>query len=90
MRKEDLFRKNHLLGVEFDRYLLEHPEILNKIPENAEIYFLPEDDPELSRENRKIAESKKAEGKNIILVKIGKLSPPRSRLQNVRLESLRY
>jgi len=24
MRKEDLFKKNHILGVEFDRYLLEH------------------------------------------------------------------
>jgi len=87
MRKEDLFRKNHLLGVEFDRYLLEHPEVLKQIPENAEIYFLPEEDPELSQENLKIAEAKMAEGGKIVLVRIGKLSPPRSRLQDVRLES---
>jgi len=90
MRREDLFKKNHMLGVEFDRYLLEHPEVLEKIPENAEIFFLPEEDPELSQENLKIAEQKKAEGKKIVLVRIGKLSPPRSRLQDVRLESATF
>jgi hypothetical protein len=90
MRKEDLFKKNHILGVEFDRYLLEHPEVLEEIPENAEIYFLPEDDPELSEENFKMAEAHKASGKKIVLVKIGRLSPPRSRLQNVRLESTTF
>jgi hypothetical protein len=90
MRKEDLFKKNHILGVEFDRYLLEYPEVLEQIPENAEIYFLPEDDPDLSRENLKIAESQKAKGRKVVFVKIGKLSPPRSRLQNVRLESMTH
>ena len=59
MRKEDLFRKNHLLGIEFDRYLMEHPEVIEQIPDGAEVYFLPEDDPDLFRENLKIAEAKK-------------------------------
>jgi len=86
MRKGDLFKKNHILGVEFDRYLLEHPEVLEEIPEDAQIYFLPEDDPDLSQENLRIAEAEKTEGRKVILVKIGRLSPPRSRLQNVRLE----
>jgi len=88
MRKEDLFKKNHILGIEFDRYLLEHPEVLEQIPENAEVYFLPEEDPEVSQENFKIAEAQKAAGRTIVLVRIGKLTAPRSRLQNVRLESL--
>jgi hypothetical protein len=90
MRKEDLFKKNHILGVEFDRYLLEHPEVLEQIPENAEIYFLPEDDPDLSQENLKIAEAQKTGGRKVILVKIGRLAPPRSRLQDVRLESITF
>ena len=90
MRKEDLFKKNHVLGVEFDRYLLEHPEVLEQIPEGAEVYFLPEEDAELSQENLRIAETQKAKGGKIILVKIGKLSPQRSRLQDVRLESIRF
>jgi hypothetical protein len=88
MRKEDLFRKNHLLGIEFDRYLLEHPEVMEQIPDGAEVYFLPEDDPDLFRENLKIAQAKKMESGTVLLVKIGKLSPPRSRLQDVSLEAL--
>jgi len=90
MRKEDLFKKNHVLGIEFDRYVLEHPEVLEKIPEEAEIFFLPEEDPELSQENLKIAEARKEEGKTVVLVRIGRLSPPRSRLQDVRLESISF
>ena len=62
MRKEDLFKKNHILGVEFDWYLLENPELLDQIPENAEVYFLPEEDPELSQENLKAAQAQKAKG----------------------------
>jgi hypothetical protein len=88
MRKEDLFKKNHVLGVEFDRYLLEHPELLERIPEDAEIFFLPDEDPELSQENLRMAEQRKAEGGKVVFVRIGKLSPPRSRLQDVRLESV--
>jgi len=87
MRKEDLFKKNHLLGVEFDRYLLEHPELLERIPEDAEIFFLPDEDPELSQENLRMAEQRKAEGGKVVFVRIGKLSPPRSRLQDVSLKS---
>jgi len=88
MRKEDLFKKNHLLGIEFDRYLLEHPELLERIPEDAEIFFLPDEDPELSQENLRMAEQRKAEGGKVVFVRIGRLSPPRSRLQDVRLESV--
>ena len=87
MRKEDLFRKNHLLGIEFDRYLLEHPEIIEQIPDGAEVIFLPEDDPDLLQENLKIAKDKTLESGSVLLVRIGKLSPPRSRLQDVRLEA---
>jgi hypothetical protein len=65
-------------------------EVLGQIPENAEIYFLPEDDPDLSQENLKIAEAQKTEGRKIVLVKLGRLSPPHSRLQDVRLESMTF
>jgi hypothetical protein len=77
-----------ILGIEFDRYLLEHPEVIEQIPDGAEVHFLPEEDPDLLQENLKIAEAQKAGGGRVVLVRIGKLSPPRSRLQDVRLESL--
>jgi hypothetical protein len=87
MRKKDLFIKNHILGMEFDRYLMENPEIIDQIPDNAEVFFLPEDDPDLSMENQRLARIQKAEGKSVVLVKIRRLSPIRSRLEDVRLES---
>ena len=90
MRKEDLFKKNHILGVEFDWYLLENPELLDQIRENAEVYFLPEEDLEPSQENLKAAQAQKAKGGKGVLVRIGRLSPPRSRLQDVRLESITF
>ena len=87
MKKEDMFAKNHILGIEFDRYLLENPEMLEQIPDNAEVFFLPEDDPDLSRENLMLAKAHGTESKAVVLVRIGRLSPPRSRLEDVRLES---
>jgi hypothetical protein len=87
MRKEDLFIKNHILGMEFDRYLMENPEIIDQIPDNAEVFFLPEDDPDLSMENQRLARIQKAEGKSAVLVMIRRLSPIRSRFEDVRLES---
>jgi len=35
MRKEDLFKKNHVLGVEFDRYIMEHPDLLEQMPKKC-------------------------------------------------------
>ncbi|MDZ7696773.1 MAG: DUF5647 family protein [Deltaproteobacteria bacterium] len=68
--------------------LLEHPELMEQIPDGAEVFFLPEDDPDLLQENLEIANDRKLESGAVLLVKIGKLSPPRSRLQDVRLEAI--
>ena len=87
MRKEDLFKKNHILGIEFDRYVLENPDFLDKIPDGAEIVFLPEDDSELCEENIRLSRVHREEGRPIVVIKIERLEPPRSRLVNVRIES---
>ena len=47
MRRKELAYKNLALGVEFDKYMIEHPEILNKIPSRSTMVFLPEYDREL-------------------------------------------
>jgi|GEM_PF-1762319 len=87
-RNWEKYRKNHILGVEFDRYPLKHPGVLEQIPENAEVYFLPEEDPDLLEENLRKTETQKRQGRVVVSVRIGKLSPPRSRLQDVRLEPM--
>ena len=42
-------KRNSLLGMEFDRYLREHPEFLDKIPENAQIILLLEGDEDFNK-----------------------------------------
>ncbi|MEW6246568.1 MAG: DUF5647 family protein [Nitrospirota bacterium] len=37
-----LEKRNSLLGLEFDRYVREHPEFLEKIPQNAQVVLLLE------------------------------------------------
>ena len=46
MTEQEVFAKNLILSTEFDRYILEHPEVAEKIPLNAQVVLLPEDDKE--------------------------------------------
>ena len=86
MTEEEIFRKNLIISTEFDRYILEHPDFAEKIPSNAQVVLLPEDDPELCRINREIAEKQREKGQQVIYVHIGSIAPQISRLENVSLE----
>jgi hypothetical protein len=86
MTERDLFTKNLRLSKEFDLYLLEHPEIAETIPENALIVLLPEEDEDLSRQNREMAVARRAMGQPVVYVRLGKLAPSRSRLSTARVE----
>lgn len=85
--KKEQFEKNVTLSMEFSRYVIENPEIAEKIPKGAMVVLLPEDDPELCKENLKIAEMHKEKGQPVVYVRIEKLAPERrSRLINPSLE----
>ncbi len=86
MTEQEIFKKNLILSTEFDRYLLEHPELTEKIPLNSQIVLLPEDDAELSKINMEIAERQREEGQQVVYVHIGLIAPQISRLTNVSLE----
>ena len=87
MREKELVRKNLLLGVEFDKYLVEHPSVIEKIPQGAHVILLPEYDSELLNANMRLARKKIKEGEKVVLVRVEKLAPPRkSRLIRPRLE----
>lgn len=58
MKRKDLAYKNLALGVEFDKYLVEHPEILDKIPNKSTVVLLPEYDRELYESNIKLAQKR--------------------------------
>jgi len=82
MKEEEIFSKNLILGTEFDRYVIEHPEFAEKIPQNAQIVLLPKDDPELRKENVEIAKAQREPGQPVVYVYIEKVAPQISRLVN--------
>ena len=86
MTEQELFSKNLILSTEFDRYVLEHPEFAAKIPMNAQIVLLPEDDPELRQKNIEIAKAQREPGQAVVYVYIEKVAPQLSRLINPRLK----
>jgi len=87
--QETVAEKNITLSFEFERYVLEHPEVLEQIPQGAEVVLLPKDDPELYRINIEAAQRSSGEKNDrpIVYVEIEALAPPRSRLINPRLTS---
>lgn len=85
--RETIVEKNITLSFEFERYVTEHPEMLNQIPDDATVVFLPKDDPELYRVNLETARKVQAEGKatSVVFLEIEALAPARSRLVNPHL-----
>ena len=56
MTEKEIFTKDLIFSTEFDRYVVDLPELAEKIPLNGQIVFLPDDDSELCRINIEIAE----------------------------------
>ncbi len=84
MTKEELFRKNQQLSTEFELYLLEHPELEEKIPNDALIVLIPDYDKELADKNKEIAEANREPGKAIVYVRVEKLRA--SRIEGLTLQ----
>ncbi len=84
MTREEIFRKNQQLSTEFELYILEHPEIEEKIPDNAMIVLLPEYDKELAAKNIELSESNKEPGQQIVYVKVERLRA--SRIEGLTLQ----
>ncbi|MEW6104477.1 MAG: DUF5647 family protein [bacterium] len=87
MNKQELFEKNLELTTEFNRYVLEHPELEKRIPKDAIVVILPEYDQKLAEENLKIAKARKEKEQTLVFVKVKKLAPVRkSRLVRPKVE----
>ncbi len=54
------------------RCAFDNPEILDKIPLGVHLVILPIDDPELTRENRRLADSLLDQGEKVVLIKFKK------------------
>ena len=73
----ELAKKNLELSFEFSRFVLAHPEVDAKIPEDALVMFEVSDDPELTRYNRTLATRNKEAHQPVVLVRIKGLAPTR-------------
>jgi hypothetical protein len=57
MDEQEIFSRNVMLSTEFNKYLIEHPEFAEQIPDEAVVVLLPADDPELCQENLCLVEN---------------------------------
>lgn len=80
-----LEKRNSLLGLEFDRYVWEHPEFLKKIPQNAQVVLLLERDDEFNSWSKHIGRKQAESGQQIIYITIKKLGPAHSRIEKLSL-----
>jgi hypothetical protein len=79
-------QKNAELIKEFNRYVREHPRVAERIPDEAIIILQLEGDEEFNAWTYQLAEKRRAEGSPIVIVKIKKLRPLRSRIEQLELE----
>jgi len=70
MKKDEAVKRNLDLLNEFMKYAFKNPAILEKIPKGAELVILPENDPKMNRENMKMVERLKKEGKRFVVVRM--------------------
>ena len=77
--------KNSLLGMEFDRYVKEHPEFGKKIPDNAQVILLLEGDEEFNNWSTRVGKEQAERGQPLLYVMIKKLGPAHSRIEDLSL-----
>jgi hypothetical protein len=70
MIREEQFRKNNELMALFMQQVLDDPEFLGVIPDEAEIIFLPQNDPELCEANLKLGKARQAKGQSVAYISI--------------------
>jgi len=70
MTQEEIVKKNLDLHAEFMRYAFENPDIFDQIPKGAQLVILPQDDPELYKENLKTVSELKAKKLPLVIVRM--------------------
>ena len=78
-------QKNAELVTEFDRYVREHPDFADRIPNNALVVMLVEGDQEFNRWSQEGAKRQAEKEQPIVYVKIKRIQPIRSRIEEIEL-----
>ena len=80
-------QRNAELVTEFDRYIREHPDFAERIPDNALVAVLVAGDEEFNRWSEAGAKRQAEKGQLIVYVKIKRIQPIRSRIQEMELSA---
>jgi Family of unknown function (DUF5647) len=78
MREAELMEKNLELSFEFTRYLVDHPELEERIPKGAQVVLLPDYDEALKRFNLKNSQRCREKDQPVVYVRIKTLAAGRS------------
>ena len=77
---EILERKHATLVTEFDRYVVEHPEFAEKIPQNSQVVLQVEGDNQYNEWSLELAARQREPGQSVVYLKVKGLKPAKSRL----------
>jgi hypothetical protein len=80
-------QKNAELVTEFDRYVREHPDFAERIPDNALVAMLVEGEEKFNQWSQEGAKRQAEEGQPIVYVKIKRIQPVRSRIQEMEISA---
>ncbi len=84
--KSRFLEKNSILVKEFDRYVLEHPEFADRLPNKALLVMQIDGDEEFNNWARETAQKATEKDSPIMYVTITELKPVRSRIEKLKLE----
>lgn len=87
MDQKETTKKNLDLHAEWMRYCFEHPEMLDRLPQGAQVVIIPDNDPHLAEANRKIADDLKNKGLPVVIVHLDLPKPPVPRLEIITAHS---
>lgn len=88
MTDEEMFQKNVDLQTAFMQYTLDHPEILDQLPDDFRLVILPEDDPELARRNNELLKIQGDKDKPVVVVRMRTPKPTKRRVPAPKVEVL--
>ena len=84
--KKAFAEKNSVLVKEFDRYILEHPEFADQLPDNSLVVMQIEGDDEFNHWAKQAAKEAAEKDTPVAYITITEIKPVRSRIENLKLE----
>ncbi|MFQ5632169.1 MAG: DUF5647 family protein [bacterium] len=78
-------QKNAQMVTEFDRYIIENPRFADAIPYGALVAMEIEGDDAFNQWSRRVAEKQVEKGQHIVFVKIKRLRPVQSRIEDLEI-----